>query len=419
MLKEFKNNLKSIIVGSSLILISIAIFAIAIKNTAELSATKDKILSQALLNVNSNLNSDKITTIKNQNVKLDLKNLRFTQVERHEVPNAKATVVYIPQLHREPTSTPEDPKNNQAYSVQKEISGMLTQMSKENGVNYAMDETDLYGPLPQDKIAKIKNGVAAISDFKKNLEISLTRYVKNGGSQSEVQNMRSQALNQIAPMERRLYLTGGAAVFSANPGSYVYGSQDKATIQLASQKLQNLSMMEKRIAQLESGQGQSVASASQNNLGSLAGLMGNRRMSTSIFSALSSTANSSNDIKMLDAIKAATNDLQILSSMSNFESAPTSQQANNSDTYQNRNDLAGLKSEYTAAQADFMKIAKDQRSQEVSDNIENMMAKNNIKASALVFGYGHKTQLIEMLNAKGISVIVLTPVSENGAPPAP
>lgn len=343
--------------------------------------------------------------------KPDLSSLSFANVEKHEVPGATKTVIYIPQLHREPTSTADESVNDQALEVQKEIATIIGKLDKENNVKYVMDETDLYGSMPEDKVEKIKTALKSIEEFKADLNKIIAQYIKDGGNETMAASIKQQTLNQVAKVERRIYLTGGAAVMAAKDSSlHVYGSQNSETIKVAQAKLQQLVYIEKRIAQLE-GSGTQTASTSTSS-SSIVSLLGRGNSSSSGLTTIASFAQSKNDSDLLEDVQKASSVLRSLTSQTSFESSSAAATTNATNSYANRTDLAALKAEYQTAQSDFMKIAKDQRSQEVCDNMVKMMDDNRQSAAVLVFGEGHKEQLIDMFNKKGVSVIVVTPESE-------
>lgn len=355
----------------------------------------------------------------------DLKNLDFGKVERFKVPNAKSTVIYIPQLHKEPTSNAADKTNDQAFIVQKEISDILEKLVDVNHVKYVMDETDLYGPMPADKIQKIKNGFSDIEKIKLDLKSVLNLYLKNGGSTETANTVKKNAEEKLNGFERNIYLTGGAAVLAAkDQNAYVYGSQNPATINEAKIELQNLVYMEQRINQLETQNStngtRSVSTSSTNNQSavnilSMLGSGGNSNNKSSL-QPIIDFANKTNDTELLNGINKVSTESKAFTIDRSYETTPamsTNASASqiNVNPYQNVTNLTKLKQDYQVAYDKFIKLAKDQRSQEVSDNVDRMMQENGQSASVLVLGKDHKDQIISDLNKKGINVIVITPES--------
>lgn len=354
----------------------------------------------------------------------DLNNLNFKNVEKFEVPNAKATVIYIPQLHKEPTSNAADATNDKATTVQKEIAGMLETLVKDNHIKYVMDETDLYGLMPADKVQKIKDGFSDIEKVRADVKTVIDHYLKDGGSVETANAVQKSADEKINGFERNLYLTGGAAVLAAKDSdAHVYGSQNAATINEAKTQLQNIIYMEQRINQLESQNGSKTtgtasASGGKKSTASILSMLGgsSSKNSGNSLQPIMDFAKKNNDTELMEDINKAINGSKVFTSNRSYETTPVATAASTAQApanpYQNVTNLPKLKQDYQVAYDKFMKLAKDQRSQEVADNVEKMMEENGQNTGVLVFGMQHKDQIVTALNNKNINVIVITPESE-------
>jgi len=352
----------------------------------------------------------------------DLTNLNFKNVEKFEVPNAKATVIYIPQLHKEPTSNASDKTNDQATTVQKEISVILKTLVKDNHIKYVMDETDLYGLMPADKVEKIKTGFSEIEGIRSNIKTIIEHYLKDGGSTETADAIQKSVDEKLDGYERNMYLTGGAAVLAAqDDDAHVYGSQNADTINEAKAELQNLVYMEARIKELEAQNGSgstgttSTSSSSQSSAANILSALGSssNKSSGSSLQPIINFAKKNNDTELTEEISKVTSASKAFTSSRSYETTSTTSTTTAPvNVYQNVTDLEALKEEYQTAYNKFMKLAKDQRSQEVADNIDKMMEENGQNTSILVFGMQHKDQLVTALNKKNINVIVVTPESE-------
>lgn len=350
--------------------------------------------------------------------KPDLVNLNFKNVKRFEVQNASKTVIFIPQLHKEPTSNQADSTNDQALIVQKEISNMLRTLVNDNHVTYVMDETDNFGPMPEDKIEIIKKSLAEISQLRADVKSLAAHYVKDGGSEETAKQVEADANAKIDGYERAIYLTGGAAVLAAtDTNAHVYGSQNPATIKEASKQLQNIVYMEQRINQLESKSGASSGKTpSKTSALSILGSSG-KTSNKSPLQPIADFAKTSNNTDLQAEVQKVTDQSKTVGSAKNYETASkaTSGSAGSqTNPYANETNLAKLKKMNADATEKFMKIAKDQRSQEAADNVEKMMQENGQNTGILVMGLKHEDQIVSALNKKGISVIVITPESEDG-----
>lgn len=349
----------------------------------------------------------------------------YPNVEKFEVPNAKATVIYIPQIHREPTSNPNDKTNDQAAIIQKDIYKTLESLVDNNHINYVMDETDLYGPMPEDKVSKIKRGLSDSEDFRNSLDKTIDHYIKDGGDQNTADQIRKNGEASADRYERNIYLTGGAAVLAAtNQNAHVYGSQNASTINEARDRLQDLMYLESRINELKgksnSGQASSQGkNASNPQIQQILNSISSKRKSAPAGNAkitdIKAFAEKNNDTELSSQVDETLSKSKNLSTSKSFEtsSGATAQKASTStNPYQNSTNLSHLEHLYSQKYAEFMKIAKDRRSQEVADNIEKQMDENNQSSGILVFGEQHKEQIVSALNKKGINVIVIMPQSE-------
>jgi hypothetical protein len=335
--------------------------------------------------------------------------LNFKNIEKFEVPNSKATVIYVPQVHKDPTTQAKDPKNDQAVVAQREIYSILNDLVSNNRIKYVMDETDIYGPMPKEKIGKIQSGFSDETDFRNNLKIAIDQYIKAGGSQDTALQVEKNAEKVISNFDRNIYLTGGAAVLAANnSNAHVYGSQDEVTLNESKDRLQNIVYLENRIAELDGTSKQSSISSNQ-PINNILSLLRNTEFNNNPLQPLKTFATTSDNKEMLDSINKAGDSLKNLSVDRSFEAiSKFSDRTLDDNPYKNINNLSYLKKEYDKQYKEFMSIVKDQRSQEVADNIDKMMTDNNQKVSALVFGAQHKEQIVDALNKKGISVIVVT-----------
>lgn len=358
----------------------------------------------------------------------------FKYVERFNVPNAKATVIYIPQIHKEPTSKTSDTKNDRAARIQKEMYQMMKKLTGTFDINYVMDEADVYGPMPSDKISKIKGGLSDVNEFRTSLNTTLDQYIAKGGSKESADQIRTQSEVKIDSYERNMFLTGSAAVLAATDQNvHVYGSQNPVTLNEARRQLTNLVYMEQRIKQLEgnsSGKNTGMSSISKpKNMQEVQDLLSKLKSNRNINSARSSNttttknilapvsnfAASKNDQDLTKNVTETNSKLKKLSPSKSFEPITiggTTASSTQKNPYASSNNLPKLKADYEKAYNEFMKLAKDQRSQEVADNMEKMLVETNQNQAVLVFGAGHKDQIIEAFNKKQINVIVLTPASE-------
>ena len=338
----------------------------------------------------------------------------YSNVEKFTVPNAVATVIFIPQIHKEPTTDALDSKNDQAVLVQKEILNLINSLVGQNNLRLIMDETDLYGPVPGDKISKIQKGMYLIPEYEKTSTELANEYVKSGGSKEMADQLLKSTKQKIVDFERRLYLVGAPAIVeSENKNAIVYGSQNKATIEECRLRLRDIVKIEKKLASFEAKQNSAVSMSNNSDLiQSLKNLSGNKSAG-----AFSEIKNSQQEFPQLGT---RIEDFEKISSeidkLNDFETEPTNAGLESFSDYRPVGDITNLnqnelKKLYDKQYDEFMVIAKDRRSEEVSDNAIKMMEDNNQSAAILVFGAQHKDQIITELNNKNVNVVVITPDS--------
>ena len=355
---------------------------------------------------------------------------QFKHVERYPVSGAQKTVIFIPQIHKEPTAAVSDTVNDQAVVIQKEIYSMLNQLVNKDNAKYVMDETNLYGQMPQDKIEKIKDGIALEDKYKSDLNNLLQNFIKNGGSQADVDKIQQASTVELSKFERNIYLTGSAAMLAAtNSNSVVYGSQNAPTIIEAKKELENLVYMENRIKELggsvgDDGNSSNAQPASTNSSSTsqnaelqqiLALLNKTSGSNSNVLAPVDQLAKTTNNNDLSEEANKCRSELNNLLSKTDFESSLENTNTGNSinnNPYQTVSNLKTLQSDYNTAYTKFIKLVKDQRSQEVSDNMVKMLNENNQSTGILVLGADHKDQLIAALNKQNINVIVITPDSE-------
>lgn len=326
-------------------------------------------------------------------------NSDFPDVQKFEVANAKGTIVYVPQIHKDPATQPSDQSNDQAVKAQKEIYQDLATLSTKYGVKYVMDETDVYGPMPQAKIDKINAGFNDIAEYNKEADKLAADYVSAGGSQQVADQFKKEANDSAGKYERNIYITGGAAVLAAKDvTSHAYGSQVPETLDKSKKSLENLLYLQERINQLQGiNQTSIITPASTKN------------PAPSELSQIKNLADQKKDKALTDDVNALKEKQNNLSLSKSFEAVPKfSEVPHNNNPYAGRTDLANLKAKYQKDSEAYMSLIKDQRSAEVSDNVVRMMQENGQSVAGLVFGAGHKDQIVQALNSKGYSVIVIT-----------
>jgi hypothetical protein len=291
----------------------------------------------------------------------------FPNVQKFEVANPKATVVYFPQIHKDPTTQPSDPKNNQASVAQKEIYNDLEKLNNKYGVSYVMDETDLYGPMPADKVTKIKNGFADIQTFQDSVNKTADHYLADGGSPDVANKFKDDASKAIAAYERNLYLTGSAAVLAAKePKAHVYGSQVESTLNESKKELEDMVYLEQRINQLQGATASNPLMRSGGiTMEQLSSALSNRNSSSlnsNMFGSISNFAKQKGDQELVSDLGDAQSKLGNLSTKKSFEAAPKfSDVPHTSNPYATSNNLNSLKAQYQVATQKFMTIAKDRR----------------------------------------------------------
>lgn len=348
-----------------------------------------------------------IAKIDQINESQNVEDFSFQNVEKHLVPGAESTVIYIPQIHKEPTSNMSDSKNDKAFLVQKEISEILNSIIENNKINYIMDETDIYGPMPEDKIGKIKEGLELLKKYNELSQAIANQYVSSGGSKDNADQFLKLTAKEAEKFERKLYLTGGSSVVEVtNSNAVVYGSQNPDTIQECRLRLQDIVKMEKKITSFEKTASKDTKTTSKDNLLGLLSRTGSSQ--TDPLSKIKDFGGQ--DLSNVAEFKEISGKMD---KTQGFETGKTSDVAANYAPVNIEGlSYSQLKKLYDQKYSEFMEIAKDRRSEEVAQNVIEMMSQNGQKSSVLVFGAQHQEQIVKALNDKKVNVVVITPTQE-------
>jgi len=327
-------------------------------------------------------------------------NLPVAQIVERTVPDAKGTVIYIPQNHLVPGTDPLSSQNDSAIQTQDQISKIVQYVTSAADLGYVMVEGSLYGPVTSSSLdvqAKELNSAAALSKaadaYSPQCQDALCQRAIIG----------AHALG--SSLQRDGMLKGGANSVKALGGSFaLIGAEDKTTETQAGDLVRNYYYLNDRLASLQPQQQQQMGPS----LASLANVLPPASAPV--------TDVSSADLAALggagsDAFKQAVNDAHAAKTAAQalqlqLEAGLPSRTDN---PYASETDASLVQSQITKAQQDIQSVIVDGRNVEAATNFAKGLSDQSAHSGVLVFGAGHTSGLMRSLQDQKLNVIVVVP----------
>lgn len=352
--------------------------------------------------------------------------LPVAQVDILETPNARGTVIYIPQIHKNPGSRSSDRANDTAVAAQTEIYSVIEHAHANSGVRFVMAEGEMYGEALTEKINALKAEVALRGEFENEraqLKVAAAEKSVDGVLES---NVLSLVDNTIEMIHRDIMLAGADHMAKVDHEDIVlYGAEDPATYQKSAEIVRDYLYVQDRMGRL--GGGTSI------------GMIGTR-INTSAIQAMLATAptagGSSQSVTALKEKALLQGDQRMAAIALSIEQSEqklklieqsragggSGARSRDNNPYNSVSDMAQLQ---RIKQADEQKIKDtviDQRNRDVARNFVAGIAATGQETGILTFGSGHTEGLVSELERAGLSVIIVTPNSvaaRGGKIPAP
>ncbi|RJQ38795.1 hypothetical protein C4559_00440 [Candidatus Microgenomates bacterium] len=361
------------------------------------------------------------------------KGLPVGKLEVFNVKNALATVIYIPQYHKNPGTTADDPKNDSAQKAQGEIYQILNFLTKQPDIDFIMEEGDLYGKVGVEKVMTLADKIQKRNDL-----VSLTAKLEKSFSQESLDNglensLISKLKDEQKKIDREIILSGAPLKLKAEGKEItLYGSENPQTLEESKVLVKDYLYLQDRLSQVNNpSTGVNVmglsASDKTSNLGNsgmgsdykaLLSLLGQNNGGNGInrdFSSLESLAFSHNNkdlASLLQKTESAYNNLENVNSASSVLTQTTSASSGSSrsdNPYASINDKAQLEEKLKQDETQINSLIVDRRNKETAQNMADVLKQEKKPIGILQFGAGHEEGLVKELNKQGLSVIVITP----------
>lgn len=364
------------------------------------------------------------------------KGLPVGKLEVFNVKNALATVIYIPQYHKNPGTTADDPKNDSAQKAQGEIYQILNFLTKQPNVNFIMEEGDLYGKVGAEKVMTLADKIQKRNDL-----VSLTAKLEKSFNQKSLDSglensLISKLKDEQKKVDREIILSGAPLKLKAEGKNItLYGSENQQTLEQSTVLVRDYIYLQDRLSQVNNPStgvnalglpgSDNTSNLSNSGMGSdykaLLSLLGQGGGGNDIsgdFSSLESLASSQNNKDLVGLLQKAENAYNNLENVNSASSVLTQTASTTSTTggtsrsdnpYMAVNDKTQLEEKIKQDETQINSLIVDRRNKETAQNMADVLKQEKKPIGILQFGAGHEEGLVKELNKQGLSVIVITP----------
>lgn len=345
------------------------------------------------------------------------KGLPVGEVKTYNVDNAKGTVIFIPQYHKNPGSSSLEQKNDSAEIAQGQIYKILSFLIDKPKVNLVMTEGDLFGEVPAEKIGFIAK---KITD--RNTLVSLCQRLENIFEKESINPALEKKLvgdlhQEHYRVDREVILKGAPLKLKAEGKNIaLFGSENKETQEESRVLVRNYIYLQDRKDELDNLSRRDGDSAIlfENKNEMFEGLLKllNGDKIDEEFAELEFQASSLGKEKVVGLLKKTeevVNNLKKSSEENNtsflrtFSNTP-SRENNPYRDIKSRREIERLISK---AESKIEEVVVKKRNQETAYNFATALKTENKSVGILQFGAGHEDGLIKELNKQGLSVVVI------------
>ncbi|HEX8993944.1 MAG TPA: hypothetical protein VF803_01690 [Candidatus Paceibacterota bacterium] len=324
------------------------------------------------------------------------------------VPDARGTVVYIPQDHLYPGSNPADAVNDGAATTQNQIKSIVSYLTGTLGVHGVMVEGTNVGPVATDTLTVLGQKMQAATNLASAAD-NLARVCSSTTCGGAIAGARALSAN----LTRESALVGGAQEAKASGGTFaLVGVENASTEAAAGDLVRDYYYLNDRLASLTTPSQNAFALANPAQL-----------------VQLSSHANTSGPVMdvsdgMLAALpkdqaiaaqtSAFTKAVQAAHSAEEAGNALLAKQAANlpprsANPYGGVSSSAVLQQKIAADENQMQAVIVDERNRETAANAAQALGTLGTDTGVLVFGAGHTSGLLSALAAQKLSVVVVVP----------
>lgn len=351
------------------------------------------------------------------NLVQNLKNSIYavSDVKVNNVNNAKGIVVYLPQEHKDPTTSVDDPSNDNAIKVQQELYDVIKHLTKDGAVDLVMTEGELYGRVPEDRLSKLKIKM----DASEKLEASLSELESLKSLDGLNPALLTNALNEAKLVKeknkREIDLLEAPYKVKAEDESIIlYGSENKGTYEKSASLVRKYVYLQDRLNQLQGGQNinsfnRQMPTAGPQIQDLLKQLKNSLTDQTTALDELKKQGELNGNDEIVDACEHANEAINELTQNDNVGGTPSRLD----NPYQSVNNPYQLQVMLSQTEAEIGQVVIEDRNRETAVNFTDALLSENTDIGILQFGAGHTNGLIKELNQEGISVVTVLVKSLN------
>lgn len=343
--------------------------------------------------------------------------LPVASVKAYPVEGAAGTVFLVPQYHLDPSTQADDKRNDLAYKTQKEIYRIMRFMNERAGIDLAMIEGEMRGPVPSGKV----DGWKRMVDSRNSLD-GVTGKLRDVLAETTInESLESKVVQGLEgkneKVNRRVMLSGATQVLVGEGGQVqVWGLENEGTIAASRPIIRDYVYLQDRIVQVSrGGSGKTAKDVSQGEklalLAKLLGGSGSKNVPSSL-DALKAQAQVQGNSEVSGLAAQAKEELgawEAKTASGSKSYADLSRQTSN--PYTGINSSRELKRRLAETEKQIKQIVIDQRNREAAENARYALAATGEEAGVVQFGSGHTEGLVQEMNRQGLSVVVVTPAA--------
>lgn len=337
--------------------------------------------------------------------------LPVENIKSHPASNAWGTVVFLPQYHKNPGTSSGEKKNDSAQVAQEQIYQILKFLTEKPNLNLIMVEGELYGGVPNQKIARISQEIVDRNELIANCD-EIDKLVKENGFDPKLaDNLHKKIMDRAAEADREVILAGAPFKLKAEGAQIdLFGLENSATLEESADLARNYIYLQDRMDQLKGNlsyqsRDDRSFSANENILNLLKQFLGGS--ANYEFRALESVASIQGKEDLLALLKKTEEVFNRLGRRSQEKGIALSGSSRSENPYKNVISEKELQLMMADTEKQIDEVIVKKRNHETAENLAMAMKEKGQKTGILQFGAGHEEGLTQELNKQGLSVIVV------------
>ena len=349
--------------------------------------------------------------------------LPIGNVTIHTATTSQGVAVLIPQSHRYPGSAPEDVVNNTAEIAQNQIYQIIPELINRYNINFIMAEGDSYCEVSSEKIDGLAEKITSRERFSLAFQELKESLLQKGYAPALIEKFSKDAEAVLRKNDRAIILAGAPYKLKAEGSSFtLFGSENPATVEEGKVLVRDYIYLEDRLNQLQGPMaaflppGSAVQIPQSFDIQSLLSLLKPLTPENALRRALQSllvVVNSKGDEKTSQDITSIERDLTRLIESDSVEGGQTPAPSREDNPYMTISDRKALEAKLSETEGKITKTVIEKRNQEAADNFAQALTERGEKTGILQYGAGHEEGLVKELQARGLSVVVITPQAVN------